>query len=189
MGNGKFSGNPQTEWLSDPGADRTMKMVAPFYYDDPEGRRWLAPKDATIDGASIPVALWSSVGSPYTGEYRRASIVHDVACGSADVIRKSANKMFYFACLEGGCSVAEARLLYAGVRIGAWTTAIRLWKSAAIGKPDINQEVDVVPLAERSIKNTFDEIAADMENMAPSTYEQIDNIVERHLNAKSVQLN
>jgi len=28
--------------------------------------------------------------------------------------------MFYFACLDGGCSQGQAKILYAGVRIGAW---------------------------------------------------------------------
>jgi hypothetical protein len=66
--------------------------------------------------------LWTSVGSPYTGNYRRASIVHDVACVAASGNpgkRREADRMFFQACRAGGCSIAEATILYVGVRIGA----------------------------------------------------------------------
>ena len=122
MTNGIFSGNPKTEWLTSAvSPDRDMKLLENFSYDDPSGRKWLAPANSVINGASIPVALWSTVGSPYTGDYRCASIVHDVACDDPTVIRKEADKMFYFACLAGGCSLGQARMLYVGVRIGSWS--------------------------------------------------------------------
>ncbi|MDD2775334.1 MAG: DUF1353 domain-containing protein [Gallionella sp.] len=116
-----FSGNPKTEWLPNPGGcNRDMKLLEDFWFDDPKGRRWLAPKNSVVNGASIPQALWSTVGSPYTDNYRRASIVHDVACNDLAVRRDDADEMFYYACLDGGCSLLQAKMLYAGVRIGAW---------------------------------------------------------------------
>jgi len=120
MANGQFSGNPKTEWLVQPTGDRDMKLLEDFWYDDPKGGHWLAPKGSVINGASIPQALWSTVGSPYTDSYRRASIVHDVACGDSTIKRDEANEMFYYACLAGGCSFIQAKILYAGVRVGAW---------------------------------------------------------------------
>ena len=98
-----------------------MKLLEDFSYEDPSGKKWLAPINSVINGASIPDALWSTVGSPYTGDYRCASIVHDVACDDPRVDRKEADKMFYFACLAGGCSQGQARILYVGVRIGSWS--------------------------------------------------------------------
>ncbi|MES2018916.1 MAG: DUF1353 domain-containing protein [Pseudomonadota bacterium] len=126
MGNGEFSGNPRTEWLSGLGNDRDMRLLEAFWYVDPAGRRWDAPAGTVIDGASIPRTLWSSVGSPYTGDYRRAAVVHDAAVGKQGVLRAEADAMFYFACLCGGCSLLQAKLLYAGVRIGAWASANHL---------------------------------------------------------------
>lgn len=122
MSNGKFSGNPRTEWLSDEGEDRDMRVIEPFWYLDPEGRRWDVPAGTIINGASIPRTLWSSVGSPYTGHYRRAALVHDAAVGREGVLRPEADTMFHFACLCGGCSVLQAKLLYAGVRLGTWAS-------------------------------------------------------------------
>jgi hypothetical protein len=132
MANGTFSANPKTEWLTEVGADRNMRLLEDFWYDDPNGRRWAAPKGSVVNGASIPEALWSSVGSPYTGDYRRASIVHDVACDTPGVSREDADDMFYWACLTGGCSAAQAKVFYLGVRIGSWASGSGLFALAEI---------------------------------------------------------
>ncbi len=122
---GSFSGNPKTEWLCDEVDDSNMRMLEAFWYTDPQGRRWDAPKGSITNGASIPRTLWSSIGSPYTGHYRRAAIVHDIALQTPGVSRDEADTMFYFACAAGGCPLIDSKLLYAGVRIGTWSAATR----------------------------------------------------------------
>jgi hypothetical protein len=123
MDHGQFSGQPVTLWDTEQNApDRNMQLVVDFWFQLGT-TRWDAPLNSTVNGASIPQPLWSLVGSPYTGDYRRASIVHDVACegaGSNHAQRRAADKMFYHACRAGGCSIRESTLLYVGVRIGAW---------------------------------------------------------------------
>ena len=119
----EFSGEPGTIWETESGPDRTMTLLEDFWFRDSRGRVWTASKGSGIDGASIPKPLWSLVGSPYTGDYRRASIVHDVACviaGDDQSARRAADRMFFEACREGGCNRREAIILYIGVRIGAW---------------------------------------------------------------------
>ena len=118
-----FSGEPRSVWKSESGPDRRMQLIEDFWFEDRAGKRWDAPDKTFVDGASIPRPLWTLVGSPYTGDYRRASIVHDVACvaaGNDRSARKKADKMFFEACRAGGCSRWEATVLYIGVRIGAW---------------------------------------------------------------------
>jgi hypothetical protein len=122
---GSFSGNPKTEWLCDDVDDGNMRLLEAFWYIDPQGRRWDAPKGGITNGASIPRTLWSSIGSPYTGKYRRAAIVHDFAVQTPGVLRDDADTMFYFACAAGGCPLMDSKLLYAGVRIGTWGLATR----------------------------------------------------------------
>jgi len=185
---GSFSGNPRTEWLDEAGADRRMKLLEDFWYDDPSGRRWVAPAGSLIDGASIPAPLWSTVGSPYTGEYRRASIVHDIACADPKVRRKDADKMFYLACLAGGCSKLQARLLYEGVRIGAWTPDIRVWSYEAIRTPAVTKKGLRLRLTDESVKITFNEIAAEIQAQPDDvSFDVIEAIVDRQLQAKSQQ--
>lgn len=130
----QFSGEPTAEWITDPNApDRNMRLTSPFWFRDSSDKQWDAPLCFITDGASIPRALWALVGSPFTGDYRRAAIVHDKACDDADndaSKRQAADRMFYDACREGGCSIWDATVLYIGVRIGAILPHVPQWKSA-----------------------------------------------------------
>jgi len=115
-----------------------MQMLADFSFTDPAGAVWLTPKKYIVDGASIPRALWTLVGSPYTGDYRRASIVHDKACDDASgntTARRKADRMFYHACRAGGCSIQEATLLYIGVIMGGVWPLVPAW-SPAMAAPE-----------------------------------------------------
>lgn len=188
MAHGAFSGNPKAEWLSEPGDDRRMRLLEEFWYRDPAGRVWRAPAGSIVDGASIPAPLWSVVGSPYTGEYRRASIVHDVACNDATVSRRDADRMFYSACLAGGCSIAQARILYAGVRIGAWVPNVRLWSTESVRVPATRKGAVRATITDESVENTFREIAADIAGIPENApFELLEETVDRHLEAKARQ--
>lgn len=125
MSTGQFSGNPRTEWLSGDGPDRAMRLADTFSFTDAKGRRWEVPAGMEVDGATIPRTLWSSVGSPYTGDYRRAAILHDAALLDPRIRRIDADAMFYEACIAGGCPANQAKLLYAGVCIGSWVSQAR----------------------------------------------------------------
>ena len=139
MSHGSFSGDPQTLWLTeDTISDRKMQMLADFSFTDPAGVVWLTPKEYIVDGASIPRALWTLVGSPYIGDYRRASIIHDKACDDASgntTARRKAHRMFYHACRAGGCSIREATILYIGVRIGGVWPPVSAW-SPSMAAPE-----------------------------------------------------
>jgi hypothetical protein len=137
--NGEFiSDEPETIWATEKGPDRNMKLLKEFTFIDPHNNSWIAPKDSIINGASIPRALWTLVGSPYTGDYRRASIVHDIACEKANgfLERRAADRMFYHACRAGGCSIKESTLLYLGVRIGAFLPIVPQWSAASVCEND-----------------------------------------------------
>jgi hypothetical protein len=159
---GQFSGEPLTRWCTEDCADRKMVLVETFQYIDPDDITWEAPEGCEIDGASIPRALWTLVGSPFTGDYRRASIVHDQACrdASGDIPkRRAADRMFFNACRAGGCTIEEATTLYLGVRIGAlgdlplWTECTR---DSYAPRPRTS-----IPARERSIEADF-RVAAEL---------------------------
>lgn len=173
-----FSESPQTEWLANPSPDRDMRLLADFWFDDRAGRRWHAPAGATIDGASIPRPLWTLVGSPYTGSYRRASIVHDIACMNADNLqeREAADRMFFEACRAGGCSMQESMVLYTGVRVGAGWSAIQ-----GFGALGVALEVKVVrSAADRRLEADF-QLAAEAVLAEGPTDDPFE--VERRVNA------
>jgi hypothetical protein len=179
---GSFSGNPKTEWLTESdGSDRNMSLLEDFWYDDPNGKRWLASYESVINGASIPRPLWSTVGSPFTDDYRRASIVHDVACNDRNVKREDADKMFYEACLAGGCSYLQAKLLYAGVRIGTWASAT--FPSKSFAKERLLFRVPFVAGAdEQFLKSKFHEVAAGLKLLPDDApIAEIDEVIAKHI--------
>jgi hypothetical protein len=181
MSNGSFSGNPKTEWLSSSGDDRDMRIIEAFWYTDPEGRRWEVPVGTIINGASIPRTLWSSVGSPYTGDYRRAAVVHDAAVGREGVLRTEADTMFYFACLGGGCSPLQAKLLYAGVRVGSWSMTSRLFpREVAAALPGAYRLPGQQTPHELEVRARYTVIANEL--VATSDrFADIEAVVDRHL--------
>ena len=113
---GYFFNKVKVEWTVQPGPDRNVILLENFYYIDPSGKRWPAPRGSEVNGASIPWPLWNKwIGPPFVGNYRRASVVHDVACDLREKICSSsqiAHRMFYDACLCGGVSKLKAKVMY-----------------------------------------------------------------------------
>jgi hypothetical protein len=187
MGYGNFSGNPKTEWLCEQGEDRNMCLLEAFCYIDPQGRRWEAPKGAITNGASIPRTLWSSIGSPYTGNYRRASIVHDIAIRNPCILRADADTMFYFACLAGGCMLMEGKLLYAGVRVGTWASLTRDLAGDMLSMQPMVSPLSPLPrlpgqhaVTELEVRARYTLLAGELATIGDS-FEAIRATVERHL--------
>jgi hypothetical protein len=118
-----FENDVITKWLTGPGEDRDMELIECFAFVEP-AQRWEAPPGSVVNGASIPSGLWSIVGSPFVGNYRRAAVLHDVYYGDHQgKTRKRVDEMFRSAMLTDGVSDDKAQLMYAGVRVGgaaAW---------------------------------------------------------------------
>ena len=112
---GNFKGRVVTEWLVEDGEDRNMVLLEDFSFTDASGTVWSVPKGWKIDGATIPSFFWSFVGSPYTGDYRRASVIHDYYCDRKNRPWKSVHRLFYEASLVGGVPEAKAKLMYLAV--------------------------------------------------------------------------
>lgn len=108
---GSFSGPIQTQWLG----NGQMRLLKDFSYTDPTGVKWLAPKDAIVNGASIPSQLWGFIGGPFAGKYRDASVIHDVACVQRKRPWKAVHKAFYTAMKASGVSENLAKVMYAAV--------------------------------------------------------------------------
>jgi hypothetical protein len=112
---GKFVGDVKVVWNAD---HRTMTLLSDFKYIDPLNVTWDAPRGSTIDGASIPKLAWSLIGGPFEGPYRKASVIHDVACQRKTRPWESVHLAFYFAMKAEGSGDLQAKLMYAAVQHG-----------------------------------------------------------------------
>lgn len=109
---GRFEGRVVATWDDD---GRNMTLIEDFAYVDPAQKRWDAPKHSVVNGASIPQTFWSLIGGPFEGQYRNASVVHDVYCVSMSEPWEDVHRMFYHACRCGGVGEGKAKLLYFAV--------------------------------------------------------------------------
>ena len=160
-----FIGDVKTIWGRD---HRDMKLLEDFSYIDPNNKEWKVPQGSFLNGATIPRSLWTLIGSPYVGKYRRASVIHDYFVGEgynpevSNRNRKMADKMFYRACKHDGCSNREASILYIGVRIGTWYAGISSLDRKAIYEPEINVIGDSV--ADMDMKDQFHKICLELKD-------------------------
>ncbi len=112
-----FEGEVLVRWLNGDD-DRKMKLLADFSFVDDDGKRWTAPAEWEVDGASIPGFFWNTVGPPFVGAYRRASVVHDYYCDVKTERWQDVHRLFHHACLAGGVPAARARVMFAAVWAG-----------------------------------------------------------------------
>lgn len=122
----RFVGTVSVTWLEHPGDDRDMKLNLSFTFEDDTGLKWTAARGAVINGASIPRIFWTTFGSPFIGDYRRASIVHDHFCDVRTRTAAATHRMFYEACRAGGVSEIKAKTMYTMVKTfgPSWTVAV-----------------------------------------------------------------
>lgn len=113
---GYFNGEPVTKWNPD---GRSMTLLTELRYIDPHGVEWVAPIGSVVDGASIPRYLWSIMGGPFEGQYRKASVLHDVAYGEKKRPWQDCDRMFYYAMRCSGVNAVQAKtMFYALYRFG-----------------------------------------------------------------------
>ena len=107
-----FTNTVKTEWL--PGG-RDMRLLEQVEFIDSKDLRWIALKGSIINGASIPRFFWRVIGSPFTGKYRDATVLHDVYCQNHLRTCEEVHKMFLEAMLFSGVSKTKAHLMYDAV--------------------------------------------------------------------------
>lgn len=135
-----FSGDVVTKWLQHSGENRYMELMEEFKFIDNHGAEWTAPAGHRINGASIPKIIWSSVGSPFVGDYRRASVVHDVECDLKRKPHKEVHRMFYDAMICDGVTPFRAKYMYQAARIFGpkWDNSGKVLKSNLSGNSAID---------------------------------------------------
>lgn len=109
---GRFSGDVETRWIDD---GRRMEILKDFSYIDPHGIKWVCPKGWIVDGASIPQAAWSVIGGPFSGLFRKASVIHDYACDRKDRPWTDVHWAFHEAMIAEGNDLVKAQTMFAMV--------------------------------------------------------------------------
>ena len=87
-------------------------------FERPNGDTVTALRGLEFDGASIPPIAWVLIGSPYTGKYRKAAVIHDTLCAVKDRPWKEAHWIFREMLRALGVGRLRARLMYVALLLG-----------------------------------------------------------------------
>ena len=108
--------------------DNEFYLSADFVYQSPQFGTITCPSTYLTDGASIP--HWSQfiVGSPWSGKYPRAAVIHDWLCSSEGEIigsdqrltKKETDQVFLEMMKFLGVGFFRRRIMYSAVRLARW---------------------------------------------------------------------
>lgn len=170
MAQDRFHGELEVRLLED---GRLVELIRAFNYTDPKGVLWTVPKKSTVDGASIPRLLWTLIGGPFEGRYRKASVVHDFYCDRRSRTWQAVHRVFYDAMITAGVSERQAKVLYGGVYWGGPRWSETVVRNARLRHPDDGPRRGGDP----AFKTTFDADGLPIEPWPASTETVIEQYV------------
>ncbi|MDH3658744.1 MAG: DUF1353 domain-containing protein [Alphaproteobacteria bacterium] len=97
------------------GKSGLFEIITSYRYQDPNGFVWYVPAGEITDGASIPSYLWSIVGSPFSGDYLSAAVVHGYYCRTKERTAHATHRAFFNGMMAKGMSLWQAKLMYYAV--------------------------------------------------------------------------
>ena len=120
-----WSGQVDAVWLSD---GRSMRLYEPLSYRDRRGILWTAGTGLVVDGASIPRVLWRAIGGPFSGRYRRASVIHDAYCQTRERRSQDVHAVFREMMWADGVGRLKSWLMWLAVRsFGPRFGGLKVW--------------------------------------------------------------
>jgi hypothetical protein len=107
-----------------------------------------------VDDTMIPTPFhfWQTIGPPFIGDYRRASVVHDYYCQTKNEPWKAVHRMFYEASVVGGVSEIKAKIMFAAVYAGGPRCPVK-GRLGATYRPNPNISNEQMHEITRWIKN------------------------------------
>jgi len=113
---GWFTGRLAAEFLVESGEDYRIRLLEPLTFVDAMGPIITVPAGTVVDGASIPSWAWVFVGAPLSGDFRRASVIHDYECVTRVVPSPQVHCRFYRAMRADGVGRFRATVMYLAAR-------------------------------------------------------------------------
>ena len=109
-------------------------VMAKLAYIDKRGRKHRATVGMLTDGASVPDRLHGVISPPYASPFLPAYLIHDELCQRARDIpdkamrkrmRKDTDRLFLEMLTYLGAGRLKRRVMYRGVRVGAWWDEVK----------------------------------------------------------------
>jgi|APLak6261677638_1056118.scaffolds.fasta_scaffold01392_2 hypothetical protein len=148
---GNFLDKLKGEFIPDAKPRPLFKLESEFRFKDPNGLLWLTPGGTSVDGASIPQALWSFIGGPFEGPYIGASVIHDYYCKTKERTAHDTHRNFYYGMRAAQVPEWRAKLMHWAVETfgPSWKLDKRVvLKQTCTGMPGQQAVCSSVPTVE-----------------------------------------
>lgn len=132
----------------DPGHTEFI-LVADFNYIDASGFVWRIPSGTVVAGAALPKSVWSVIGGPWSGKYRKASILLEYLAETRITTSERTYELYLEAMLNSGVEKNTALFLYYAARTGG-----PVWREDAV-----NMTVEVDNISEQRIAEMKSEVS------------------------------
>jgi hypothetical protein len=99
---------------------KRYKVWKRFSYTSKKGEKFIVPKGFKTDGASIPRIVWPLIGSPFTGRYSQAAVLHDFLYYTQMTTRRKADRIFLEAMGVLKVPFWKRTIMYLAVRVAGW---------------------------------------------------------------------
>lgn len=187
-GFGRFDRDPLVRLMED---GETVKLLSGLAYTDPRAMLWSAPAGFTSNGASIPSVFWSMIGSPLSGRYRDAAIIHDYYCVTKERGWKETHEAFYHAMRARGVGETQAKIMYGAVyRFGPRWQTVRTREEPArfTGQPVlIGDALKAIRAYVESQRPSPEELRSFLDDLAQiETTEQLEAALSEHVGCTPV---
>jgi len=156
---------------------RNMQVAQSFGFVDSQARKWEVPVGTVTDGASIPQPFWSIIGSPFSGKYRLAAVIHDYYCATKYRKWKDTHDAFYETMLASGEEKRTALLMWAAVyRFGPrWLQSESVCWGTCAGESVYVESMEIRPTySERE----FQKIKAALDKPQDTSLEELRRFVD-----------
>ena len=101
----------------DPGHTE-FKLLADYTYVTDAGKEYTVPSGTVVNGTSIPTAVWSVIGGPWSGRYRNAAVIHDFLCEVKAEDSDTVHRIFLESMMNSGVPAWKAKTMYFAVLKG-----------------------------------------------------------------------
>ena len=139
---GRFHGRVILEWVDDSPFIATMQLVEEFSFKQADGKSWVVPAQATVDGRFAPPLFTHLMGHPFEGGFRKTAIVFDYVVKDMTEPWPEAQRMFFEASVVEGVLPIEAKVMFMLMNAGGTRWAERrsssCFSSCHVGKSELS---------------------------------------------------
>ena len=108
----RFNGRIVLRWVDENQFVAAMQLVENFSFMPANGKAWVVPAGAVVDGRSMSPLFVQLAGHPFEGGFRKTAIIYDYATKEMSQPWQDAQHIFFEGSVTEGILPIEAKVMY-----------------------------------------------------------------------------